>query len=651
MDLAKRIFESIAGTTAAGVIVVDVDAKMTFVNAGVAAMLGRRPDQMLGKSTLDLMDEEGRAAAQERIERRRRGIAERFEFRFKHADGSDVWALIDTSPLLDETGSYDGALAILTDITALKRAEDALRVADVKRTKEALEQREGMLRDLYGAVPDAILVTTEDGAIVLANSEAERMFGYDSGTLVGQPLEALLPAAFREAHVRHRQAYLAAPRNRRMGECLDLVAQRKGGLEFPVDVSLGSFSYMGQPAALAVVRDITERKKFDQSLRRTEEQLRQAQKMQAVGQLAGGVAHDFNNLLTVILSYTQLVIDELKPGDQLRADVEEVHKAGERAGELTRQLLAFSRQQIIDPRVVSLNEICSGMERMLQRLLGEGVELALLASKSLWKVRVDPGQVEQVIMNLVVNARDAMTGGGRITIETFNAECDADYAAGHVEVVSGLYVALCVTDTGIGMDAATRERIFDPFFTTKEKGRGTGLGLSTVHGIVKQSGGHIWVYSEPGKGATFKVYFPKARDGAEQASASLPAPVSLHGSETILLVEDEEQVRTIIRTILRRAGYNVLQAQNAGEALLECERYTATIHLILTDVVMPRMSGRALAERLAPIRPGMRVLYMSGYTENSVVHHGVLESGIAFLQKPITPDALLRKVRNVLDAP
>jgi PAS domain S-box-containing protein len=382
-----------------------------------------------------------------------------------------------------------------------------------------------------------------------------------------------------------------------------------------------------------------------------EHQLRQAQKMEAIGQLAGGIAHDFNNLLSVILSYSELLAGELKEGDPMRADVDEIRGAGVRAVDLTRQLLAFSRQQVLQPKIVDVSVIVAGMEKMLRRLLGEDVELVSLAGPSLGKIRVDPGQMEQVIMNLAVNARDAMPRGGKLTVETAEVVLDDAYAAKHVGVKPGLHAMLSVSDTGTGMDKATQARMFEPFFTTKGLGKGTGLGLATVFGIVRQSDGTIWVESELGKGTTFSAYFPMA-DGAAIASAPKPAPEggTLHGSETILLVEDEERVRVLARSILRKYGYTVLDAQSPGDAFLLCEQHDTAIDLLLTDVVMPRMSGRELAERLLQIRPAMRVLYMSGYTDDAIMRHGILESSLAFLQKPITPEALVRKVREVMDA-
>jgi two-component system cell cycle sensor histidine kinase/response regulator CckA len=380
-----------------------------------------------------------------------------------------------------------------------------------------------------------------------------------------------------------------------------------------------------------------------------EGQLRQAQKMEAVGRLAGGVAHDFNNVLSVILSYADLMLESLQRDDPMRDDVEEIRTAGGRAADLTRQLLMFSRQQVLEPMVLDLNDLLARMDKMLQRILGEDVDLLFVGASNLGRLRADPSSIEQVVMNLVVNARDAMPTGGKLTIETANVDLDEDFVRHHVNTKAGPYVMLAVTDTGVGMDAATRSRVFEPFFTTKPVDKGTGLGLSTVFGIAQQSGGCVYVYSEPGAGTTFKVYLPRVDREIDKARVTTVMPMR-RGSETILLVDDDEQVRLVARNILRKNGYHVLDAGHAGEALLLCEQHPGTIHLLLTDVVMPQLSGPELAKRLAKSRPGMRLICMSGYTDDSIVRHGVLGNEIAYLQKPITPESLTRKVREVLDA-
>ncbi|MET0594315.1 MAG: ATP-binding protein [Polyangiaceae bacterium] len=395
--------------------------------------------------------------------------------------------------------------------------------------------------------------------------------------------------------------------------------------------------------------ELEERKRTEAALQRTEHQLRQSQKMDAVGQLAGGIAHDFNNLLSVIMSFSSLAAADLPQGDPRRDDIEEIYKAGERAAALTKRLLTFSRQQMLEPKVVDLGEVAKGMEMMLRRIIGEDMQLEMFISNELFPTFADAGQIEQVLMNLVVNGRDAMPKGGKLTVEATNVHLAGDYTSTHLGVADGDYVMLAVSDTGTGMDKETQARIFEPFFTTKEKGKGTGLGLSTVYGIVKQSGGHVWVYSELGEGTTFKVYLPKCSEARQATAAAVPVVTRLAGSETILVVEDDEQVRIAVRGILRRNGYQVIEAKRASEAVAVCESQSPKIDLVLTDVVMPEMSGMQLVEKLRDIRPDLRVVCMSGYAGEAAVRHGLVESGVAFVQKPLTPEVLLVKVRQVLE--
>ena len=391
------------------------------------------------------------------------------------------------------------------------------------------------------------------------------------------------------------------------------------------------------------------RKEAEEALRKSEEQLRQWQRVEAIGRLAGGVAHDFNNLLMTILGCSELLLRDFDREDPRREEVEEIRRAAQRATSLTHQLLAFGRRQVLQPRVLDLNEIVENMNRLLQRMIGEDIQLLTILSPGLWPVKVDPGQIEQVIMNLAVNARDAMPEGGRLTLETSNMNLDAEYARRHISVKPGAYVMMAVTDTGCGMNAETQSHLFEPFFTTKEKGKGAGLGLSTVYGIVKQSGGNIWAYSETGKGSTFKVYLPCAAEAVKTFRPKEIAPVVARGTETILLVEDEEAVRTLISRVLQGSGYRVLEASQGKEAIEISQKHGGPIHLMVTDVIMPQMSGRELAERLAPARSEMKVLFMSGYPDNAIVHHGVLDPGTAFLQKPFTLAALENKVREILE--
>ncbi len=391
------------------------------------------------------------------------------------------------------------------------------------------------------------------------------------------------------------------------------------------------------------------RNRGEKEMAALQEQLRQSQKMEAIGQLAGGIAHDFNNLLTVISGYSEFSLRELQGDSDLRENLEEIKKAAQRASDLTRQLLAFSRRQILEVKVLDLNIVLRDLDKMLRRVIGEDIELVTILAENLGRVKTDRGQIEQVIMNLSINAKDAIPTGGKLTIETANVKLDEEYAHSHIAVTPGRYVMLSVSDTGVGMTPEVRDRVFEPFFTTKEMGKGTGLGLSTVYGIVKQSGGNIWVYSEPGRGTTFKIYLPRMDEPLDERVKRMVEKELPRGDETILLVEDDKEVRMLAMRILKTQGYRVLEASHGGDALQVLKEREGSIHLLLTDVVMPEMSGRELANRLIPFHPKMKVLYMSGYTDNAIVHHGVLDKGVNYIQKPFTVDGLARKVREVLD--
>jgi two-component system, cell cycle sensor histidine kinase and response regulator CckA len=426
-----------------------------------------------------------------------------------------------------------------------------------------------------------------------------------------------------------------------LGEEVAIEALKLGATDYVLKQRLSRL----MPALQRALREVEERSQRKE----LEHQFRQSQKMEAIGRLAGGIAHDFNNMLTVINGYSEMLLQNLNPDDPKRRNVEQIKQAGERAASLTRQLLSFSRKQVLDLKVLDLNAVAANLDEMLQRLIGEDIDLVTLLKPGLGRVKADQGQVEQVLMNLVVNARDAMQGG-TLTVETANVELDEAYARQHVDVQPGPYVMLAVSDTGCGMDEETQSRVFEPFFTTKEQGKGTGLGLTTVYGIVKQGGGHIWVHSEVGRGTTFKIYLPRVEGDITSDEPGAANTKAISGTETILLVEDETEVRHLVREILGKSGYLVLEAEHSDKAVQFCGEYPGKIHLMVTDVVMPGMSGRELAQRVKSSRPDMTVLFISGYTDDAVIRHGILGTAVAFLQKPFTSDGLLRKVRGLLDA-
>ena len=506
-----------------------------------------------------------------------------------------------------------------------------------RRGMRALQESEERFEKAFRANPAAMTISTRSsGRYIDVNDRFIELLGYTREELIGKTALELGVWQDRGA----RKALLQAFGTRKVLRGWPVRLRTKSGAVRETEVSLERIDLGEEPCLLAIIEEVTERQ-------RLEEQLRQSQKMDAVGRLAGGVAHDFNNILGVIIGYGELLRRELPEGGRAAAKMDEILKAAGRAATLTRQLLAFSRKQVVDPRVLDLNAVVSDMHSMLQRLIGEDVDLVTVAAPDLWRIKADPAQLEQILMNLAVNARHAMPSGGKLTIETANVALDERYAGSPLAPEGGPHVMLAVADTGVGMDAETRARLFEPFFTTKEQG--TGLGLATVYTIVKRSGGSIWVDSEPGQGTTFRIHLPRCDEAAAEAPLPAPPRETRVGSETVLLAEDEEPVRELVSEILRSHGYSVLEASNGREALALAREYPGDLQLLVTDAVMPEMSGRELAESLAETRPELRVLYISGYAAGEIGSEGGLEQDSASLEKPFTPEALVRKVREVLD--
>ncbi len=675
-DSEERYRSLVEGMTEA-LVAIDLEGRIRTWNRGAVEIFGFSASEALGQHYRIFCPGDFRESQRASVEAALNdGRGSRYESVRMRKDGMRIPVDVTLSALRDSQGKLIGLTAILRDVTTRARAEQQARrhqrianmnhrIANVFLTAPADQT--------YADVLDIVLETLDsplglfgyirdDGDLVCPSMTGEvwdrlRVPGRDivfpktkwSGLWGRSLLQATTVMANEGLKVPGGHLPLACAiavpivhGGTVIGQVC--VANKDGGYDDRDREMLESAAAQTAPVLAARLDKERQRKVHAQ----LEEQLRQSQKMEAVGRLAGGVAHDFNNLLTVINSYAELVLDSLDERDPLRGDVGQIAEAGERARLLTRQLLAFSRKQVLEPRVLDLNDVVLQLERMLRRLIGEDIEFLTTLHPGLRKVYADPGQIEQVLMNLVINARDAMPQGGKLTVETANAEVDDDRASKHLDLPAGDYVLIAVTDSGVGMTPEVKSRIFEPFFTTKGKGRSTGLGLATVYGIVKQSGATITVYSEPDRGTTFKIYLPSV----QQQVTPLPKPerpADTRGTETVLVVEDEPAVRDLVRRTLVSAGYQVLAAADGHEALAVSERHDGDIHLVLTDVVMPRMSGKALADRLAAARPACRVLYMSGYTENAIVHHGVLKEGTQFLAKPFLAPQLLGKVREVLD--
>ena len=638
-ELQKNLslLQGITEGTSDAIFVKDLEGRYLMINRAGAGFLGQAVADVIGKTDAELFNPKvGRAIMERDREVVKAGKAQTYE-EFGTAAGVTRLYLANKGPLHDSNGQVVGLLGICRDITDRKRAEEEIRQSQQK------------LRIHIDHTPLAVVGWDLEFRVADWNPSAERIFGYTREEAMGQHAYFIVPPQYRPQvdkvwkELLSQNAGAENPSRQKFGRNDNVT--KDGRLISCEWYNTPLVDDAGRVLGVAsLVQDMTERVALEESLR-------QSQKMEAVGRLAGGVAHDFNNLLTVIMGYSQILADGVPAGSRLAESTAQIKSAADKAAGITRQLLAFSRKQVLSPRVINLNDIMLNLDSLLRRLIGEDIEVMTAPSNDLGSVTADPGQVEQVIMNLALNARDAMPHGGKLTLETSNAVLDETYARERQPVQPGRYVMLAVSDTGQGMSPETQSRIFEPFYTTKEVGKGTGLGLSMVYGIVKQSGGYIWVYSEPQRGTTFKIYLPRVDQPAETLGAQKPNDRVQRGTETILLVEDDPQLRHLSSSVLSHCGYKVLVASTPEEGLSIAKTDHRDIRLLVTDVVMPRMNGRQLAEQIVQVCPTVKVLYISGYTNNAIVHYGVLDPGLNFLPKPFTLSALVAKVREVLDAP
>lgn len=629
-----NLLETLLEASPAPIYYKDLGGKYLGCNKAYAELTGCSREQIVGKSVHDIRPKAlaDICTAMDRRLLDHPGV-QFYEPKVPDANGKERNFIVNKATFNDAQGKLAGIVGVLLDITALRS------------TEKQLERVQRELELILESVWEAILGIDADGKVIFANPAASKVLGYEISEMLGQSIHAIWrqvggdgqPAADKDCRI-SRTVATGQPYHSR-----DEQFFRKDGSRFVAEVISNPIMDRGRiTGAVVSFWDITEHVEM-------ERQFLQAQKMEAVGRLAGGIAHDFNNMLGVILGYAELMMQKLNPQEPLYSNADAVHKAAERAAALTLQLLAFSRKQLVQPEVINLNTVIRDVEKMLARLLGEDIEQILFLGEDVGNIKADRSQVQQIIMNLAVNARDAMPSGGKLIIETDSVVLGQSYAARWPDMVPGSYIMLRVSDNGMGMDEATQACIFEPFFTTKELGKGTGLGLSTVYGIVRQSGGHVTVESEVGQGSTFTIYLPRVEELPAADDKQGAGSETSRGSETILLVEDDEMLRKLLGEWLNISGYRVIQARHGGEAMGLCEAESGPVHLLLTDVVMPLMGGPELARRLAPAHPHMKVLYMSGYTDDAIIHHGVLEHTVQMIEKPFAPKDLLQRVRRILD--